>query len=147
MTPKPSQTDLSIKSYDKNSARNGLPSAAAKLTPPLRPYLGQFKSVWAEIFFIQFLKSRRTTLQNITFYEKFFSEANQKKNPKAVVTALKFYASTLKQDENAKFMITKSVYPSDDDIDVDVELNKTNESNKGIHCYKGLYKVILSTKG
>ena len=36
MTPKPSQTDLSIKSYDKNSARNGLPSAAAKLTPPLR---------------------------------------------------------------------------------------------------------------
>uniref|UniRef100_A0A914EJ06 CRIB domain-containing protein n=1 Tax=Acrobeloides nanus TaxID=290746 RepID=A0A914EJ06_9BILA len=58
------------------------------------------------------------------------SEADQKKNPKAVVTALKFYASTLKQDENAKFMITKSVYPSDDDIDVDVELNKTNESNK-----------------
>ena len=36
MTPKPSQTDLSIKSYDKNSAKNGLPSAAAKLTPPLR---------------------------------------------------------------------------------------------------------------
>ena len=36
MTPKPSQTDLSIKSYDKNSARNGLPSAAAKLTPPLK---------------------------------------------------------------------------------------------------------------
>ena len=36
MTLKPSQTDLSIKSYDKNSARNGLPSAVAKLTLPLR---------------------------------------------------------------------------------------------------------------
>ena len=36
MTPKPSQTDLSIKSCDKNSARNGLPSAAAKLTSPLK---------------------------------------------------------------------------------------------------------------
>ena len=35
MTQKPSQTDLSIKSYDKNSARNGLPNAAAELTPPL----------------------------------------------------------------------------------------------------------------
>jgi hypothetical protein len=35
MTPKSSQTDLSIKSYDKDSAKNGLPSAAAKLTPNL----------------------------------------------------------------------------------------------------------------
>uniref|UniRef100_A0A915E0Y4 Non-specific serine/threonine protein kinase n=1 Tax=Ditylenchus dipsaci TaxID=166011 RepID=A0A915E0Y4_9BILA len=52
------------------------------------------------------------------------TEADQKKNPKAVVTALKFYASTLKQKQNEKFMITKSVYPSDDDIDVDLVIKK-----------------------
>ncbi|KAI1733057.1 p21-Rho-binding domain-containing protein [Ditylenchus destructor] len=52
------------------------------------------------------------------------SEADQKKNPRAVVTALKFYASSLKQKENEKYMITKSVYPSDDDIDVDLVIKK-----------------------
>ncbi|KAH7721881.1 CRE-MAX-2 protein [Aphelenchoides avenae] len=52
------------------------------------------------------------------------SEADQKKNPTAVVTALKFYASALKQKEDEKFMITKSVYPSDDDIDVDLVISR-----------------------
>lgn len=52
------------------------------------------------------------------------SEADQKKNPTAVVTALKFYASALKQKEHDKFMITKSVYPSDDDIDVDLVIGR-----------------------
>uniref|UniRef100_A0AC35U336 Non-specific serine/threonine protein kinase n=1 Tax=Rhabditophanes sp. KR3021 TaxID=114890 RepID=A0AC35U336_9BILA len=50
------------------------------------------------------------------------SEADQKKNPKAVVTALKFYAAAFKSKQEDKFMMTKSVYPSDDDVEV-VELD------------------------
>lgn len=38
--------------------------------------------------------------------------------------ALKFYASALKQKEDEKFMITESVYPSDDDIDVDLVISR-----------------------
>lgn len=41
---------------------------------------------------------------------------------------MKFYASALKQKEGEKFMITKSVYPSDDDIDVDLEISKHDRS-------------------
>lgn len=48
-----------------------------------------------------------------------------------MVTALKFYASTIKQQEEQKFMITKSVYPSDDDIDVDLFIkNDENRNSK-----------------
>jgi hypothetical protein len=37
------------------------------------------------------------------------------------VTALKFYAATvLNAQEKDKFIITNSVYPSDDDQDVDI---------------------------
>ncbi|TKR71724.1 hypothetical protein L596_019274 [Steinernema carpocapsae] len=43
------------------------------------------------------------------------SEADQKKNPTAVVTALKFYAMTMNQPKKDKFMITKSVYNSDEE--------------------------------
>lgn len=51
----------------------------------------------------------------------FFSEADQKKNPSAVVTALKFYAKTVmaQESEKQKFMLTKSQLPSDDDVDED----------------------------
>ncbi|KAK0402734.1 hypothetical protein QR680_016503 [Steinernema hermaphroditum] len=43
------------------------------------------------------------------------SEADQKKNPTAVVTALKFYAMTMNQPKKDKFMIAKSVYNSDEE--------------------------------
>lgn len=47
------------------------------------------------------------------------SEADQKKNPSAVVTALKFYAKTVMAQEadKQKFMMTKSQLPFDDDND------------------------------
>uniref|UniRef100_A0A0N5AUG0 non-specific serine/threonine protein kinase n=1 Tax=Syphacia muris TaxID=451379 RepID=A0A0N5AUG0_9BILA len=50
------------------------------------------------------------------------SEADQKKNPSAVVTALKFYAKTIMAQEadKQKFMLTKSQLPSDDDVDEDL---------------------------
>lgn len=53
------------------------------------------------------------------------SEADQKKNPNAVVTALRFYAASMKEKEKTKFMTTTSVYnPSDEDCDdIDVQLN------------------------
>ncbi|KAL3095551.1 hypothetical protein niasHT_024377 [Heterodera trifolii] len=49
------------------------------------------------------------------------TEADQKKNPGAIVRALKFYAAAVKQRENDKFMYPqKSVYPvSEDDIETD----------------------------
>lgn len=49
----------------------------------------------------------------------FFSEADQKKNPSAVVTALKFYAKTVMTQEadKQKFMITNSQLPYDDEND------------------------------
>uniref|UniRef100_A0AC35FY36 CRIB domain-containing protein n=1 Tax=Panagrolaimus sp. PS1159 TaxID=55785 RepID=A0AC35FY36_9BILA len=53
------------------------------------------------------------------------SEVDQKENPTAVVTALKFYASAMMQNKDDKFLVTaKSVCPSDDDIDVDLNVNK-----------------------
>uniref|UniRef100_A0A913HEJ1 non-specific serine/threonine protein kinase n=1 Tax=Strongyloides stercoralis TaxID=6248 RepID=A0A913HEJ1_STRER len=58
------------------------------------------------------------------------SEADQKKNPKAVVTALKFYAAAYKGKQEDKFMMTKSVYPSEDDVEV-VELDINNSELKG----------------
>uniref|UniRef100_A0A0K0DQ66 CRIB domain-containing protein n=1 Tax=Angiostrongylus cantonensis TaxID=6313 RepID=A0A0K0DQ66_ANGCA len=53
------------------------------------------------------------------------SEADQKKNPNAVVTALRFYAASMKEKEKAKFMTTTSVYnASDEDSDdVIIQLN------------------------
>lgn len=50
------------------------------------------------------------------------SEADQKKNPSAVVTALKFYAKTVMAQEadKQKFMLTKSQLPSDDDVEEDM---------------------------
>uniref|UniRef100_A0A183CMI2 CRIB domain-containing protein n=1 Tax=Globodera pallida TaxID=36090 RepID=A0A183CMI2_GLOPA len=49
------------------------------------------------------------------------TEADQKKNPGAIVRALKFYAAAVKQRESDKFMCPqKSVYPaSEDDIEPD----------------------------
>uniref|UniRef100_A0A0N4ZAI5 non-specific serine/threonine protein kinase n=1 Tax=Parastrongyloides trichosuri TaxID=131310 RepID=A0A0N4ZAI5_PARTI len=58
------------------------------------------------------------------------SEADQKKNPKAVVTALKFYAAAYKGKQEDKFMMTKSVYPSEDDVEV-VELDISSNQIKG----------------
>lgn len=47
------------------------------------------------------------------------SEADQKKNPSAVVSALKFYAKTVMAQEadKQKFMITNSQLPFDDEND------------------------------
>ncbi|KRX63832.1 Serine/threonine-protein kinase PAK 1 [Trichinella sp. T9] len=52
-----------------------------------------------------------------------FSKADQKKNPRAVVHALKFYATSIKRKQPTKFLIQKdSITQSDDDlIDVDPE--------------------------
>ena len=72
--------------------------------------------------------------------ELYFSEADQKKNPSAVVTALKFYASSLKQNDE-KFMITKSVYPSDDDIEADLTITKDGE-----HVTSKLNGVSIKSK-
>ncbi|KRZ05350.1 Serine/threonine-protein kinase PAK 1, partial [Trichinella zimbabwensis] len=51
------------------------------------------------------------------------SKADQKKNPRAVVHALKFYATSIKRKQPTKFLIQKdSIIQSDDDlIDVDPE--------------------------
>ncbi|PAV83686.1 hypothetical protein WR25_22113 [Diploscapter pachys] len=51
------------------------------------------------------------------------SEADQKKNPTAVVTALKFYAHKLKEQQSDKFMTTTSVYNQSDEDDIDVQLS------------------------
>uniref|UniRef100_A0A0N5BZI1 non-specific serine/threonine protein kinase n=1 Tax=Strongyloides papillosus TaxID=174720 RepID=A0A0N5BZI1_STREA len=65
------------------------------------------------------------------------SEADQKKNPKAVVTALKFYAAAYKGKQEDKFMMTKSVYPSEDDVEV-VELDiSSNELKDGYYDKMG----------
>lgn len=45
-----------------------------------------------------------------------FSVADQKKNPNAVVTALKYYAASLKEQENAKFMTPNSIYNQSDEV-------------------------------
>ncbi|GMS85592.1 hypothetical protein PENTCL1PPCAC_7767 [Pristionchus entomophagus] len=52
------------------------------------------------------------------------SEADQKRNPTAVVTALKFYAASLKQQEEGreKFLTTNSVFNSSDEEEIDVQL-------------------------
>ncbi|CAJ0607525.1 unnamed protein product [Cylicocyclus nassatus] len=50
------------------------------------------------------------------------SEADQKKNPNAVVTALRFYAASMKEKEKAKFMTTNSVYNASDEDSDDVEI-------------------------
>lgn len=49
------------------------------------------------------------------------SLADQKKNPNAVVTALKFYAASMKE-QDGKFMTPKSVYQSSDEDEVDIQL-------------------------
>ena len=51
-----------------------------------------------------------------------FSVADQKKNPNAVVTALKYYAASLKEQENAKFMTPNSIYNQSDEDDIDITL-------------------------
>ncbi|VDK56170.1 unnamed protein product [Anisakis simplex] len=60
------------------------------------------------------------------------SEADQKKNPSAVVTALKFYAKTVmtQESEKQKFMLTKSQLPSDDDIDDEESSNSHPQRTK-----------------
>lgn len=52
------------------------------------------------------------------------SEADQKRNPTAVVTALKFYAASLKQQEQGreKFLTTNSVFNNSDEEEIDVQL-------------------------
>lgn len=66
-----------------------------------------------------------------------------------MVTALKFYASALKQNEHQKFMITKSVYPSDDDIDVDLVIRQKDDSNNSLTFQFmktddfGIFKIFL----
>eukprot|EP00080_Pristionchus_pacificus_P023128 PDM83148.1 hypothetical protein PRIPAC_37541 [Pristionchus pacificus] len=59
------------------------------------------------------------------------SEADQKRNPTAVVTALKFYAASLKQQEEfyeqqeegrEKFLTTNSVFNASDEEEIDVQL-------------------------
>ncbi|GMT16570.1 hypothetical protein PFISCL1PPCAC_7867 [Pristionchus fissidentatus] len=49
------------------------------------------------------------------------SEADQKRNPTAVVTALKFYAASLKQQEE-KFLTTNSIFNNSDEEEIDVQL-------------------------
>ena len=56
------------------------------------------------------------------------SEADQKQNPTAVVTALKFYANAVMKQKDAnrqspKFMLQQSVTPSDEG-DIDEENNR-----------------------
>ncbi|CAI4227481.1 unnamed protein product [Auanema sp. JU1783] len=65
------------------------------------------------------------------------SLADQKKNPNAVVTALKFYAASLKVQEQTKFMTTNSVYnQSDEDVDdIDIQLTgQVTEHLRTLDC-------------
>ncbi|VDN18125.1 unnamed protein product [Gongylonema pulchrum] len=70
-----------------------------------------------------------------------FSEADQKKNPSAVVTALKFYAKTVmaQETDKPKFMITDSQLPYDDDAEDDTHSSaKTDHlgnSNTSVFCF------------
>ena len=79
------------------------------------------------------------------FTSVHFREADQKQNPKAVVTALKFYASAMKQRDDDKFLMTaKSVCPSDDDIDVELDVNKTQTTSKADKIVHGLFDNICT---
>lgn len=67
------------------------------------------------------------------------SLADQKKNPTAVVTALKMLATMMKEKDETKFMTTNSVYPSDDDeIDLQMDL-------QGNHTLPALGSLSLSS--
>ncbi|CAQ35064.1 Serine/threonine-protein kinase max-2 [Caenorhabditis elegans] len=66
------------------------------------------------------------------------SLADQKKDPNAVVTALKFYAQSMKENEKTKFMTTNSVFTNSDDDDVDVQLTgQVTEHLRNLQCSNG----------
>uniref|UniRef100_A0A8R1HY07 non-specific serine/threonine protein kinase n=1 Tax=Caenorhabditis japonica TaxID=281687 RepID=A0A8R1HY07_CAEJA len=66
------------------------------------------------------------------------SLADQKSNPNAVVTALKFYAQSMKENEKTKFMTTNSVFTNSDDDDVDVQLTgQVTEHLRKLRCSNG----------
>ncbi|CAL2033154.1 unnamed protein product [Caenorhabditis brenneri] len=66
------------------------------------------------------------------------SLADQKSNPNAVVTALKFYAQSMKENEKTKFMTTNSVFTNSDDDDVDVQLTgQVTEHLRNLQCTNG----------
>ncbi|CTQ86425.1 non-specific serine/threonine protein kinase [Caenorhabditis elegans] len=68
----------------------------------------------------------------------YFSLADQKKDPNAVVTALKFYAQSMKENEKTKFMTTNSVFTNSDDDDVDVQLTgQVTEHLRNLQCSNG----------
>ncbi|CAI5442400.1 unnamed protein product [Caenorhabditis angaria] len=66
------------------------------------------------------------------------SLADQKSNPNAVVTALKFYAQSMKETEKTKFMTTNSVFTNSDDDEVDVQLTgEVTEHLRKLRCSNG----------
>ncbi|KJH44068.1 kinase domain protein [Dictyocaulus viviparus] len=85
------------------------------------------------------------------------SEADQKKNPNAVVTALRFYAASMKEKERAKFMTTTSVYnASDEDSDeVMIQLNghvtghhtlaPVSSAATGVRCFSIFKTAVLNS--
>lgn len=64
------------------------------------------------------------------------SLADQKKNPTAVVTALKMLATMMKEKDETKFMTTNSVYPSDDD---EIDLQMDLQGNHSAFCHFGYF--------
>ncbi|CAB3404930.1 unnamed protein product [Caenorhabditis bovis] len=65
------------------------------------------------------------------------SIADQKSNPNAVVTAVKFYAASMKEHEKTKFMTTNSVFTNSDD-EVDVQLTgQVTEHLRKLRCSNG----------
>ncbi|KAJ1371621.1 hypothetical protein KIN20_033607 [Parelaphostrongylus tenuis] len=71
------------------------------------------------------------------------SEADQKKNPNAVVTALRFYAASMKEKEKAKFMTTTSVYNASDEDSDDVVI----QLNGHVTGHNALVPVSSSVNG
>ncbi|KAE9420094.1 hypothetical protein Angca_006741, partial [Angiostrongylus cantonensis] len=72
------------------------------------------------------------------------SEADQKKNPNAVVTALRFYAASMKEKEKAKFMTTTSVYNASDEDSDDVII-QLNGHVTGHHALGPVPSVVNGT--
>ncbi|CAD6194056.1 unnamed protein product [Caenorhabditis auriculariae] len=74
------------------------------------------------------------------------SLADQKKNPNAVVTALKYYAASMKEHQDEKFMTTNSVYNNSDDDDVDVQLTgQVTEHLRKLRCSSGNGSTLSPT--
>lgn len=67
---------------------------------------------------------------SIVIYCVYFSDVERSKNPDTVCKALNFYARTLQDTNDEKFMIRKSVYGSDEENDQSLTLTKISEDNE-----------------